>query len=381
MCSEKNCVNKIIFISEMRNPKKNEASSTQIMTKNLLNGFNQVASQTIFVPIVSSFDDKEDIEECYSKYCDSIFIVKALTHFNKYKVLSRLSMLWCTWFRRLITIPKQLLPHLNDNVTIVSHSPTIDSAILCEAVKRRYPKIRYIQYWGDPITLSLITPEQYSFKRFIQKSIENQLHKKADKIVYGTKSLFDAQLKIFPNIKEKSFFVDVSYSADCFDCTKKHSKPIIGYIGNYYSHIRNIMPLYNAMLCINNADFIICGSSNVCLEEKNNIQIINRVPQIKVNQIEREIDVSICLLNRVGVQIPGKVYYQTNTTKDILVILDGPNKEKIQKELSISNRFIFSDNDTDSILNALNNIINKSIKFKYDREFYEPKKICLEILK
>lgn len=371
---------KIIFVSEMRNPKKTSASSTQIMTRNLLFGFNKISETTIFVPILASRDDFEDVRDYYSDYCDIMVFKHSITHFGSHPIGSRLSMFFHTVFRRFLSMPKGLKELIDDNAIVVSHSPSIDGALLCEKIKRWNRTVRYVQYWGDPIALSLIAPSEYSFKRSIQKFVEKTLHKKADKIVFGTKSLYDAQMKLFPEIGFKSSSVEVSYSPYSLDCGRVHNRPVIGYFGNYYSNIRNIIPFYEAACEIENAEFVICGSGNIDLSPKDNIRVLKRVPQSEISVYEQDIDISICILNLVGIQIPGKVFYQTNTQKDILVILDGPNKENIQNELKESNRFLFSENDKESVKNSIINILENKTKRNYLFNMYSPENICEQIV-
>ena len=72
---------------------------------------------------------------------------------------------------------------------------------------------------------------------------------------------------------------------------------------------------------------------------------------------EDQLDIHVCLLNMTMSQIPGKLFYQTNSKKPILVILDGPDKGIIKKYLEKFNRFEFTDNNDESVYLALKRII------------------------
>ena len=89
----------------------------------------------------------------------------------------------------------------------------------------------------------------------------------------------------------------------------------------------------------------------------------------------------VCLLNKVGVQIPGKIFYQTNTKKTILVIMDGPRKKQIVEELGPSGRFVFCENDKESIKTTLSSIVSEElIEHKADCRLFSPKQICKGIV-
>lgn len=371
----------IIFISEMKNPFIN-ATSTQIMTRNLLEGFKDNCDHLIFVPILQNMDESDIIIDYYKKMCDLIIPYKDITKNRDKRIFGKFSMILNTFIKKKFYIPAELKKYLNNDSVVVSHSPSIDSALLSRYIKKIYPKINYIQYRGDPITLSLITPETVPNKRMILKFVEENLHKCADKIVYGTESLYNSQIKLFPNDKSKSISSKVSFNSESESRYKNEQKTnTFGYYGNYYSSIRDIRPLYDAFRNIKSYNLTICGKGDIKLQSSENINILKRVPQSKIARLEKKSDVIICLLNRVGIQIPGKVFYQINTNKPIIVILDGPYKNEIKKELKKTSRFIFCENNVDSIIQALIHADNELKKNRnYFVDDYSPSEVCKEIL-
>lgn len=371
--------NKVIFISEVRNP-KTKASSTQIMTDNILYGFREICKELIFVPVLSNPKDKDIIEEKYSCLCNKVIVTKGNTKHGSNRVLSKLSMTFACLKSPKSYIPKEIEPYLTEDAIIVSHSPNIDSALICAGIKKKYPFIRYVQYWGDPLALSLITPEQYSWKRCIQKKVETYLHQFPDKIVYGTQSLYQAQIKLFPKIQNKAVSVEVSFKPNTEERNKQRPRPLIGYFGNYFSNIRDLFPFYEAARELPDCDFVICGNGDVVLQPTENIKILKRVSIDEVGKMESELDVDVCLLNKVGIQVPGKIFYMTNTSKIIFVILDGPVKETIKAELEISNRFVFCDNDKESIKQTLIKELQNKCKNTYNVSIYSPEVIGRNII-
>lgn len=371
----------IIFISEMRNPFAN-ATSTQIMTKNLLEGFKDNCNNLIFVLILENMDEGDVIIDYYEKLCDIIVPYKDITNNRNKRILGKFSMIVNTFLKKKYYIPSELKEYLNDDTVMISHSPSIDSILISRHIKKRYPKINYIQYWSDPITLSLITPETVPYKRQILKIIEDKLHECADKIVYGTESLYNAQMKLDSKFFEKSYYSRVSYNNNNNDNNENRSNDcVFGYYGNYYSSIRDIKPLYDAFKYYQSEKLIICGEGDLNLISYKNIEVLNRVPISSVSQYENKCDVIICILNKVGIQIPGKIFYQINSNKPIIVILDGPYKKEIRNELQKASRFIFAENEMKSISSAIDEaILELNLKKTYDIKKYSPEAVCAEIL-
>ena len=373
-------INKIIFVAEMRNP-KTAASSTQIMTRNLLIGFGEIAEKVIFVPVIRNKSDELEIRQFYQPNCNKIYFSYEKTKYKDKVILRQFSWLYRSMVYPKNIIPEDLLDEIDKDTLLVSQSPPIDAALLCASIKKAKRDVRYIQYWGDPLALSLITPEQYNWKRCILRRVEMNLHRISERVVYGTKSLYDAEIKIMPRIIGIADYSKVSYIPDTMSSTTKSNKVVFGYFGNYYSSIRDIVPLVKAFKYVKDARLVVCGSSDLCITDTDNVSIKGRIPQIEVENEESSIDVEVCMLNKTGVQIPGKIFYHTNTKRHILVILDGPRKDAIRKELEESHRFIFCNNTEYDIKTAIEDIIRgKYSADQYDINFYSPRKVCKEIL-
>ena len=341
----------------MRNPKTN-ASSTQIMVRNILVGMKKISQKLIFVAIVTSDCNKQDICSFYQDVVDEIYFVKSFSGKKRGRYGTMLAMFMASF--RSPKLSKDLA--LDGRVLVLSHSPTIDSILYAKGLKRRNPNVTCIQYWSDPITLALETVSEYSYKRAVFKYIESKMLRYADKIVYGTKTLYENQKKFFRKYGKKMGYCDVCYNPLNDDAKRQGERCFFGYIGNFYSNIRDILPFYNAFKSFNQADLLICGAGNIDLEPKRNIKVMHRVPQQEVALLESELNVEVCILNKVGFQIPGKIFYATNTNKKILVILDGPVSEEIYDYLRPFKRFIFCNNNEISIYNILNEIVSG----KYD---------------
>jgi len=355
---------KILFISEIRDP-YTSGYSTQIMTKNIMKGLRENCDIFHAVLIAEIGCDLNNILQYYGQITDKITAIHSDMNLVKYERKK--------YTQLAITIKAVLNSHhymklaeklaVDDSTILISHSPSIESILICNELKKKNKSLKYIQYWSDPIAISGIYPEKFSFKRYPSYIIEKSLLAKADKVVYGTKTLMDSQKKVFNNYAHKMDYIDVSYSSDnIISENKKKERLIFGYSGDYMQEIRNILPLYNAFTNNQKADLWIYGNGTPELSNTDHIIIHQRCPQSEIPKIEAEIDVLICLLNHSCIQIPGKVFYQTNTNKIILVILDGKYAEDIRAYLESFNRFEFCYNNEKSINTAVDKICRGDCK-------------------
>lgn len=379
----------IIFIAEVRDPYI-KGSSTQIMTYNLLYGLNSYADHVQFIAILDKDCSKKTIFKYYSSIADKI-----ITFYTKTNLIAYSGRKYVQLFRTLISVftsfrYKKIAQSVvvKKDTILITHSPSVESALIGKQIKKRNKQIKYIEYWSDPLALSGIYPENFKFKHYPMYFIEIILLKNADKIVYGTKILMDFQKVMHKKYSNKMGYVDISYSPnnikrldDKKPEDKKSERYLFGYLGNYSKKTRNIKPLYQAFCSNQEADLLICGIGDVKLMKKDNIIIEERYPQSEINKVEAKIDVIVCICNHSCIQIPGKIFYHTNTEKIILVILDGKYAEEIRAYLESFRRFEFCYNNKESILSAIDRInrgrcsVNLSSIEKLS-PYYIAKKIC-----
>ncbi|MPN08610.1 hypothetical protein SDC9_155894 [bioreactor metagenome] len=176
------------------------------------------------------------------------------------------------------------------------------------------------------------------------------------------------QLKLFKKNRfhHKMSYIDMPYSLygirqNCIN----HGKIVFGYSGTYNSNYRNLKPLINVFK--NNSDIYleICGKGNFEIIEQNNIKINGWIKPNKIVEIENGFDVIVCILNKNSAQIPGKIFFNSNSEKPILVILDGENKDIIKSYLEQFNRYIFCENNESSIYDAISYIIKNKDNLLY----------------
>ena len=262
---------------------------------------------------------------------------------------------------------------------VISNSSPAASHKLMSLLKKKgniqYKK--WIQIWEDPWAYDL-----YGKKTDNIEKEEYSLLQDAEKVYYVS------PLTLY---YQKIYFADWASKMDCIPlpylkfgngdfCTNNDIS--FGYFGDYYSYTRNLVPFYNA-LCLLNAKGFIYGDSNLHLKETNRITVSGRVTLDVLEKVQDTTSVLVHLCNLKGGQIPGKIYHYSATKKPILFILDGTEEEKkvLKEYFAKYNRYIFCDNDTESILSAMKYIIEN---YKNSKSFvveqFSPKHIVSNLI-
>lgn len=277
-------------------------------------------------------------------------IVKAKKLYREFKVVDPLSVV----VRQVDSIMKQLERKYD---IVVSCSDPKSSHLLAQAVLQRGVHCeKYVQFWGDPLLNDI--SRNFRIPRFMVKKEEEKLLNMATMVFYVSPYTLLSQKKTF----EKH--------AEIMDCLLpaykdvRISKPVtvvrtIGYFGDYYSNIRNIQPLYEAVKN-SNYKFVIYGQSDICLESSEQISINGRISRDEIAEKEDAVDLLICLCNNSGTQIPGKLYQYAATNKPILVINDG--EIDLKEQFGHYGRFMFANNNVESIKTALKTVSESDFK-------------------
>lgn len=231
---------------------------------------------------------------------------------------------------------------------IISSSDPKSSHLIAKELIKTHPTItkKWFQYWGDPFLIDINNSRNIFTKHRIKKE-EFKILSQADKIIYVSPFTLDYQKKIYPALKDKMCFEPIPYYE------KKIYKNIetnsVGYFGDYNSKDRNILNLYNCCLK-NNFNLTIMGNSDLKLDDKcQNIKVLSRQSKQIMEQYEKEVKLLVCICNKNGTQIPGKVYHYAATNKPILIILDGEYKDELKKYFKKFKRYYICDNKEESI--------------------------------
>lgn len=375
---------KIIFVSEICASVQN-TNSTHILTNCLLDGLCSTGNEIMFVAICGKAEEEYVRKQYGDKKYNLVLVYKHFFEkFQKYKFLYQIYKY--RFFKLPIekNILRQICSFIDSNTILISHAPSIESIYFCKNIKKTYSKLRYIQYWSDPIVLSGILPEEIGIKRLPLKIIEKYLFTKADEIVFGTRTLWEFQRCLYKKYAAKMRYIDLPYivKKETGKFSNPNKKQIV-YSGNYYSDIRNISPLYETMDAFGMEIVLdIYGLSDLKLDNKKNVFIKGRISPEEIHKVELNADILVCLLNKKCIQIPGKIFYNIDIKQQILIIVDGKYGNKIKEYLKEFNRFVFCDNNIESIKKAITYILNDPLAINEDILLKcSPNNIAMELIK
>ena len=236
-----------------------------------------------------------------------------------------------------------------DYVISISHPPASHNAAVSLIAEGNIKSKRYIQVWFEPW---FQVPFNKNKTELILQE-EKSLISEADAIFYVSPIFCDNQKLLFQQYAKKMNYIDlpivINKSAKN-NIIRRSTKINVGYFGNYYSSIRNIIPLYKAIRLNPDVNGIIIGNSDIHLEGKNNLVCKSRVSYNAIKEYEFSSDILVVLSN-FEYQIPGKVYDYSQTNKYVLFVLDGEKglKRKLREYYSTFNRYVFCENSVEDI--------------------------------
>lgn len=371
----------IIFISEIK-PLTDNATSTHMMTANLLKGLRENHCSVFFIAVCEDEKQREEIERAFEPLVARILVVKSFygASLNKYQRMWEM-LKSCGGIGKYRRELDRGITGEKEYSLVLTHCPSFEAIPYCRALKEYYPDIPVYEYWSDPIALSGITPEAYNFKRWIFHFIERKGLKYADKIIYGTKTLMDMQKKLYPKEAQKMSYVDICYGEKEEAATNEYNDNFL-YAGGYYSNIRNILPLCEAINDNGDLALDIYGGGNVELDGYRGVKAHGRVSPNQMKEIEKRYKNVVCILNHSCVQIPGKLFYDMYSDKNILVVTDGTYGAEIGEYLNKYKRFYFCENDKEAIASELRKM-KRAERFsekQYIEEHFSPQMIARDLI-
>lgn len=229
--------------------------------------------------------------------------------------------------------------------------------------KKNVKAKRWIQLWEDPWSHDLVfrsLNEEKAIKKAEQE--EKRLLSLADEIMYVSPLTLMYQKQLFPESAEKMSWLPVpTYYSNCSEGSMSDGHRF-GYFGDYSTGVRNLTPFYEAAKKLG-IPVSICGYSDKMFESTDKIEVRPRISLDELRPIEDKTSVLVFLCNLRGGQIPGKIYQYSATNKTILFIMDGTEKEKevIREFFGCFDRYVFCENNEESIIEAIKRIIDGEI--------------------
>ena len=263
---------------------------------------------------------------------------------------------------------------------VVSNSSPAASHKLVTLLKetRHIQYKRWIQIWEDPWFFDLYGGQDDKIKEE-----EHSLLLNAEKIYYVSPLTMYYQKIFFSDSANKMGCIPLPYLKFGKGDFYQTDTISFGYFGDYYSHTRNLIPFYQALSLIKAKGYIY-GDSDLSLNCTENIIVSGRVTLEVLEEVQNKTAILVHLCNLGGGQIPGKIYHYSATEKPILFILDGTSDEKrvLKDYFSKYNRYVFCDNNIDSILRAMSEMIDNYKNSKgFVVEQFSPKVIVSDLIK
>ena len=285
--------------------------------------------------------------------------IKSVLKVIAYRVFKKLDVFGAT----LLYLPekKKICEDIKKDAfdILISFSDPMTAHMIGKYCKRHNRSIRYIQQWGDPLASDTISKTAQPV--WFRKIVEQSLLKPADRVCYVSPFTKEEQQRIFKGQASKMIFLPTPSLEYEDEKTRTSGRLCLGYFGSYNSVARNLVPFYQAALEVKEADFLIIGDSDLDLSPADNIRIIQRVSHDELSRYMGEIDVIVCLMNIKGNQIPGKVYHDASSVKDILFLKDGEYGDDIERFFSKYDHYTFVNNKKEDIIMAVNSYLKNGV--------------------
>lgn len=262
------------------------------------------------------------------------------------------------------------------DLVISNSSPAASHKLVSSLIKNgRLNSKRWVQIWEDPWFFDLYGGHTNAIRRE-----EHTLLHAASEVYYVSPLTVKYQQQHYPDCAHKMKHIPLPY----LDFSKEKETSLdawsFGYFGDYYSHTRNLVPFYEALIRSGFPGYIY-GDSNILLKATEQVEICGRVTLDKLDKVQARTKVLVHLCNLHGGQIPGKIYHYSATNKPILFILDGTQEEQniLKSYFAQFNRFYFCENSVDSILSAIE-MIGADNKMWEKLNAFSPKEVVHQLL-
>ena len=261
------------------------------------------------------------------------------------------------WYRRA----KRFKSSIKYDYVVSMSDPAVSHKLASYLLSnKRITANKWIQLWEDPWCDSYYGEKEINIPCMRE---EDKLLRSAQEVVYVTPLTLARQQNIFPEYRDKMRWCPLAayYKTEVMDYsmfTENH----YGYFGDYFPDVRDLRPFYN--VAVNRGLSVdICGSPSDLFLSNGKVRILPRLPLGELKKHEDQANIVICLFNIGGGQVPGKIYQLAATNKTVLAILDGSNVEKktLIDYFGKYNRFVFCENNEQSISEAIDKIENNEL--------------------
>ena len=243
------------------------------------------------------------------------------------------------------------------DLVVSNSSPSASHRLVADLLdKRRVTTKRWVQIWEDPWYYDL-----YTSKTDIILNEEHDLLRRAQEILYVSPLTLKYQMEYFPDCADKMGVIPLPAFSFSDALANESGEVSFGYFGDYYSHVRNLQPFYDALAESGMRGYIY-GDTDLRLASTDMIDVSGRVTLDILGAIQDKTSVLVHLSNLRGGQIPGKIYHYSATAKPIIFILDGTEEEQrlLKEYFRKFDRFVFCKNEKEDLARVMALLSDKS---------------------
>lgn len=368
--TEETTTKKCVFVCDLSDPSEGK-SSTQIITYTILDGLAAQVPNLFVIGLYSPQANTSNIESLLREKKINFSLLSSKSRIDQCKNRTALCVenfkarfgLRAKYHKDAASLP--FVPEL-----IMVCIPSFEAAYYALSLKRQFPSAKLEEIWTDVYACNFLdNPYKIPFRRRILSLIEKPLLKSGDSIFYLGEPQLSFQKQVFKKWSKKMHCYSPSYFPK--ESAAPHpSIKTIGYYGVMDSSYRNLSPILSAAQSFPNLSFLLKGPGhNSIASTLSNTKIILLKERESISEAfrtESSIDVSVCYINSHGFSLPGKIFYNSDIQRPILVILDGPFSQEFQTYLKTFDRFFFANNTEESIKNAIKTILSSEDKLCSD---------------
>ena len=266
----------------------------------------------------------------------------------------------------------QFLKDNSDTDIVISVSHPFSSHLVGYAVKKKYPKIRWVMDAGDPFCfLSESQPNNFKIYNRLNKYIERKFFSQSNFISVTTKETKVVYSKLFPENKAKIKVIPPLINSEAKNIVNikpkksqlNNKKLRLVYIGTLYSGIRHpkkMLDMLDDVRTLLNIDFEIhfYGLVNdVDISKLNNSYIYfhGSVSHKEALQLMMQADILINIGNSTKFQFPSKLVEYVSTGKPVLNVISNVDDSSLDflSNYPISKTIYLSDENINTVVNEV----------------------------
>ena len=351
----------IVFVADIFTP-KDTRSSTQLLLTSFLDYLCKTDVNLFFIGIYDSFSNKDLIQGYLDNLGCRYYLFPSKIDLEKHGKYRNIQKLLSETISPKTVFPKGLTLPFERVDKIIASIPSVEAGCIGKVLKRKYPTATYVTMWTDVLAFNLLDdPKRLPVKRLPLHFVEKKLLAASDLVFYLGRTQMEFQRSAFPRYAAKMHYYYPSYYPYCRSIVKTSNLMNVVYFGSFARGIRSVETLCATAAKLPDVRFQIIGRGDLeNIQSLQNLEVIipeERIHDLEtVERIENSADVSICYMNDRGFSLPGKFFYFTHLPKYILIIRNGKYRKAIEAELTPFQRYVFCDDEPESIAEALKRI-------------------------